>query len=255
MVQESTLIQLWLFALILLVITSMSKREGQENEDIVISESTHTIDDEFMNQPIRMGEKTASTTERKCDGSGGVTRVAYNKGDVNGIGEAAAKVIRTGMYEGVYNVHSEACYALTAYKENLLGELEKIMKRMVDCSSIEEFKQLLEHFEEVYAGMLADADKVGATYNMDTEPLKKLLKKYKKLLIARLSEGELPDEEYLRTQFDKFTKKFCSGIPTDRSTGIADEFFSRGMSQREERVDETATSEERDRPPPAGMFA
>ena len=147
-----------------------------------------------------------------------------------------AKVIRNGMYEGIYNAHSEACYALTAYRENILGELENIMRKMVGCSSIEEFKQLLENFESKYAENLIELDTLSEKYNMDAEPLKKLLKKFKRLLIARLSKGELPDEGYLRTQLVKFTNDFCSGdIPVDRSMGIADEFFSRGMSQRGER--------------------
>lgn len=178
-------------------------------------------------------ENISSTTGRKCDGSGGLTRVAYDDDDVKGMGKTVAKVMRTGMYEGIYNVHSEACYALTTFNAQILDETNKFINKMASCGSTENFNNFLQQFESNYDNWLGELDRLSEEYNMDAGPLKKLLKKYKKLLITRLSKGELPDKDYLKQQLDAFTEEFCIGRPTDKTVGVTDEMMGRGG--REER--------------------
>ena len=185
-------------------------------------------------------EKTASTTERKCDGSGGLTRVAYD----NSIGKGAAKVMRNGLYEGIYNVHSEACYVLTNSAKGILDEFDTRIANFVKCGSLVEVKEELKDFEtRGYPKMIENLKGSLEEYNivgLDTEPLMELLEKYKKLLIDRVSKGELPDRDYLEQQLDEFIEEFCADRTTDKTLSIIERFekLVRGGNRREEREEE-----------------
>ena len=230
MVQESTLIQLWLFALILLVVTPMNRREGMENES-----------EDMENE----SEDTGCPNNRKGDGS--ITRVTYGDDDVKGLGKAVAKVMRTGMYEGIYNVHSDACYALTTFKQKFLDSANQFINGAVSCSSTTELTEYITEFEGNLEQGLIALDTFSDKYNMDAGPLKKLLNKYKKLIITRLKKGELPEKAYLEKELDEFTAEFCKGRPTDKSVGIAAQFI--GMITRgreEEEYEDEVEGEERE---------
>jgi len=235
MVQNNTLIQLWVFALIMLVVTSMNRREGMEETKPEVADSMHdsVADDMHDSVADSMHDSVAddmqdSVEASECDGSGGLTRVAYDEGDVKGMGKAVAKVMRTGMYEGVHNAHSEACYALTKFNAQILDEANKFINNMASCGSTENFNNFLQQFESNYDNWLGELDRLSEEYNMDAGPLKKLLKKYKKLLITRLSKGELPDKDYLKQQLDAFTEEFCIGRSTDKTVGVNGEIMRKG---------------------------
>jgi len=174
--------------------------------------------------------------DKKCDGSGGLTRVAYDKG----VGKAAAKVMRTGLYEGIYNVHSEACYMLNTSANEIREDFDNRIASLAGCGSLEEQKINVEEFEKKdYPEMVKKLKARLEEYNIvgaDTEPLLKLLEKYKKLFIARLSKGELPDTDYLQQQLDEFIEEFCADRTTDKTLSMAERFANlMGREEREER--------------------
>lgn len=190
-------------------------------------------------------EDTGCPNNIKGDGS--ITRVTYGDDDVKGLGKAVAKVMRTGMYEGIYNVHSEACYALTKFKEKFLSIVNTFIDNMAKCSSDKNLKKHIAEFEGNLEQGLIALDTFSDKYNMDAGPLKKLLNKYKKLIITRVSKGELPEKAYLEQQLDEFTAEFCKGRPTDKSVGIADQFIGKITGGQEEgEVEGEVEGEERE---------
>lgn len=222
MVQDNTLIQLWVFALIMLVLTSMNRREGQE------------------------GENSSASSCKKLE------RVEYDEKGEEGIGDAMGKLAWQGVYEGTNNSHEDACYLLKEIENDFVSRLEKRVDAMAECTDPHTGILLQKHtvrFTRDYDDIIRAVDKMASDTGINPEPLKNLLEKLKLMVTDSIEKGEIPNFEYIKEQFAAFLRAFCKDINAPKkpmftlgAIGVLGEKF--GLWGREQRKQMVVEEEE-----------
>tara|TARA_R110002074_G_scaffold336763_1_gene507256 strand:+ start:247 stop:936 length:690 start_codon:yes stop_codon:yes gene_type:complete len=199
MVQDNTLIQLWIFALIMLVLTSMNRREGFGGPGTTTSNN-----------------ETATTSAPSCKK---LERVKFGKKG-EGIGEAMGELAWQGAYEGIYNSHQDACYGLVKFRGDFLSGLKKRIDAMEKCTRPRDLNKLTKMFGDDYIIVRKAVKQRAKDIGMDPKPLTNLLDKLKLMVTDSVAKGEIPDSVYIKQQFDAFLGVFCDDIDIENHSGL-----------------------------------